>query len=285
MSSTQKTIIKLFAAVFTLLVASCGYSDYPGHPGHKTHTEAYVPAWNTVISDWDPYWDGTYVYTVDYDHQGWMKKGYQFNVKISSYRNTVQGSYPHRPNVFPSGEGFEGATGFAGGTFGSYWVANDTDANAEGGLDNFDQSQPLDSDGNWVEPGLILISTAPEQEVDAYDWDLQSGIKNASKLLSSIIENGGSVNGLTLGVNAISLDNQKFGIDTFNIGFSSKGGQNEILIKNQPTAKNLINTVINNTTNLKKVDVKFHFENGMEVSLPKGLAIMFNHKALAKFAK
>ncbi len=287
MSSMQKKITRLFAAASTtLLVASCGYSDYPGHPAHNTHTEAYVPAWNTVISGYDEYWDGTYVYTVDYNHQKWMKDSYQFDVKITSYRNVVQNSYPHRPDVFPSGAGFEGATGFAGGTFASHWIANDMDADVDGGLDNFDQSQPLDADGNWVEPGLILVSSVPEQEIDAYDWDLQSNIKNASQLLGSIIENGGSINGLNLGLNAVTLNNQKFAIETFNIGFSTNGGgQNEILIKNQPASKSLIKTILANTPDLKKVELKLHFDNGMEVAMPKGLAVMFNHKALAKFAK
>jgi len=285
MSVKQKTLIKLFAGAFTLLAAGCGYSDYPGHPGHKTHTEAYVPAWGTVISGWDADWDGTYVYTVEYDHQKWMKKNYQFDVKITSYRNLVEGSNPHRPNVFPSGAGFEGATGFAGGTFSSYWIAHDMDPNTEGYEDNFDQSQPLDSEGNWIAPGLVLASTAPEQEVDGYDWDLQAGIQNASALLGSIISNGGSINGLNLGVNAISLDGQKHNVDIFNVGFSHNGGQNQVLIKNQPSAKMLINTILENTSDMKPVNLVLHFDNGMDVATPKGLSVMFNHKVLAKFAK
>ena len=285
MSVKQKTLIKLFAGAFTLLAAGCGYSDYPGHPGHKTHTEAYVPAWSTVISGWDADWDGTYVYTVEYDNQTWMKKNYQFDVQIKSYRNTVEGSYPFRRNVFPSGAGFEGATGFSGGVFESYWIANDTDPDNLGFDANFDQSQPLDADGNWIGPGLILGSEAPEQEIDGYDWDLQSGIQNASALLGSIIANGGSINGLSLGVNAISLNGQKHTVDIFNVGFSRNGGQNEILIKNQPSAKMLINTILDNTENMKKVKMVLHFDNGMDVATPKGLAVSFNHKALAKFAK
>ncbi|MGB0494884.1 MAG: hypothetical protein ACPGJI_00910 [Kangiellaceae bacterium] len=285
MSVKRKNLIKLFAGAFTLLAAGCGYSDYSGHPGHTTHTEAYVPAWGTVISDWDEDWDGTYVYTVDYDHQKWMKKNFQFDIKITAYRNEVLNSNISRPNIFPSGAGFEGATGFAGGTYSSYWIAHDMDPNSDGGEANFDQSQPLDADGNWIAPGLILIADAPEQEVDGYDWDLQTGIKNASAMLSSIIANGGSIEGLSLGLNAISLNNQKFNIDTFNVGFSSIKGQNQILIKRQPSAKMMIKTILDNTPDMKRVDLVLHFDNGMDVATPKGLAVMFNHKALAKFAK
>jgi len=284
MSVKHKNLIKLFAGVFTVLASGCGYSDYPGHPGHKTHTEAYVPAWGTVISGWDDDWDGTYVYTVNYDHQKWMKKDYQFNVQIKSYRNTVLGSYPHRPDIFPSGAGFEGATGFAGGVFESYWIANDTDPDNHGFDSNFDQSQPLDDDGNWIGPGLILASTAPEQEVDGYDWDLQSGMQNASALLGSIIENGGSIQDLSLGLNAVSINGQKHAIDTFNVGFSRNGNLNEILIANQPSAKMLINTILENTETMKNVNLVLHFNNGMDVATPKGLAVSFNHDVLAKFA-
>ena len=166
-------------------------------------------------------------------------------------------------------------------------MAGTTGFQGSGPKENISQDVmlPLDSDGNWIAPGIVLGSEEPEQEIDGYDWDLQSGMQNASALLGSIIANGGSFNGLNLGINAVSLNGQKHNIDTFNIGFSRKGSQNEILIKNQPSAKKLINTILENTENMKNVKLVLHFDNGMDVATPKGLAVSFNHKTLAKFAK
>jgi hypothetical protein len=285
MSVKKSTLMNVFAGTLTLLAAGCTYSDYPGHPGHKTYKEAYVPSWGTVISGWDENWDGTYVYTVKYNHQKWMKRNYKFDVKITSYRNPVKNSNPHRPNIFPSGTGFSGATGFSGGTFSPYWVTNDRDPKVVGGMLNMDKSQPLDSQGKWISPGMLLVSDIPKQEVDAYDWDLQSGFKNASQLLGSIIANGGSLENLDLGINALTIGQEKFTITPFTIGFSINGSQNQILIKNQPAAKPLIKVILENTPNMKPVKLVLHFENGMEIATPKGLSVMFNHKALEKFAQ
>lgn len=285
MSTKHKTIIKLFASAFVLMAAGCGYSDYPGHPGHNTDKEAYVPSWGTVISGWGEEYDGTYVYTVGYKNQRWMKPDFQFKAQIKSYRNKVMSSNPHRPNIFPDGDSMEMATGFSGGHFETYWTAFDLDPNADGFEDNFDQSHPLDADGNWIAPGLVLASNVPEQEIDGMDWDLQSTIKNASQLLNTLIANGGSIENLQLGVNALEFNGQKVNIDTFNVSFRSSISNPQIVLQNQPATKSLIKAILANTENLKKVDLKVHFDNGMEFDLPNKVSVAFNHDVLSKFVK
>ena len=285
MSNKHKTIIKLFASAFVLLAAGCGYSDYPGHPGHNTDKEAYVPALSTVISGFGEEYDGSYVYTVRYDNQNWMKNNFKFKAKITGYRNVVTDSYPHRTDIFPDGDGFERATGFAGGKFTRYWTAIDEDPVAEGGLDNFDQSHPLDENGDWISPGLIFIMNVPEQEVDSVDWDLQSTVKNASDLLATLISNGGSLNNLALSVNALELNGQVHNVKPFELLFNSNLGNVQVSLRNQPATQSVVEAILNNTEHLKIVDLKLHFNNGMEVALPKKISLMFNHDVLAKFVK
>lgn len=286
MSMTQNKFVKSFAVLLVLVVTGCGYSDYPGHPGHKTQKEAYVPSMNTVISGWGDEYDGTYVHSVKYNNRNWQKINFNFSVKITSYKNIVTSSYPHRPNIFPDADDFNRATGFSGGDFHKYWIAEDKDPNAVGGLDNFDQSQPLDADGNWIAPGLILTVDAPEQEVDRVDWDLQSSIKNAAGLLNTLVSNKGKVSNLELTINGLELDGQLHSVENFNVGFSTNGmGVSEVLLKKQKSAKNVLNTIIENTEHLEKVDVKLHFTNGMAIALPKSMTIMFNHDVLQKLAK
>lgn len=286
MSMTSNRIVKSFALATVLIASGCGYSDYPGHPGHSTDKEAYVPAWSTVISGFGDEYDGTYVYSVKYDTRGWQRDNYNFKVQITSYRNKVTDSYPHRPNIFPDADGFKYATGFSGGQFGKYWQALDTDANNYGGLDNFDRSHPLDADGNWIEPVLVLVTDTPEQEVDKVDWDLQSVTQNASSILKTMIANGGKVDNLSLNVTGLEFNGSVQKVDAFKLEFSTNGsGQNHIAIRNQPAAKSVIKKILENTQSLKTVDLKLHFDNGMAVALPKGMSIKFNHNALAKLAK
>ncbi|WP_196139565.1 hypothetical protein [Aliikangiella sp. G2MR2-5] len=286
MTVMRKQVIKFASLMTILIVSGCGYSDYPGHPGHKTQNEAYVPAWSTVISGFGDEYDGTYVYSVKYNNRNWQKSNYQFNVEIKSYRNKVGSSYPHRPNVFPDADGFDRATGFAGGTYYPYWTATDQDANIDGGLANFDQTHPLDEDGNWIEPGLILVANAPEQEVDSVDWDLQSSVKSAGELLNSLISNKGKLNNLSFSIKNIELDGAVYPAGGFQFEVSTQtGGFNQFKIVNQPATAQLIKSILDNTQDLKKVELKLHLENGMVVGLPKDLSVRFNHKVLRKLGQ
>ncbi|WP_444995229.1 hypothetical protein [Aliikangiella sp. IMCC44359] len=288
MSSTQikSNKIKLLASASVIFLSSCAYSDYPGHPGHKTANEAYVPSFGTVISGFGDSYDGTYVYSVKYNNRGWQKEDFKFNVKISSYRNIVNDSNPHRPNIFPDADGFNKATGFAGGTFYRYWTAYDQDPENTGGSANFDTSHPLDADGDWIAPALVVAQKVPVQEVDSVDWDLQSSIKNASQLMKSLISNGGSLKNLNLSVNAIGFNDHKVSVEPFALGFDISGlGLNQITIKNQPATKSVMQAILNNTNNLEKVDLTLHFSNGMEFALPNNISVMFNHSVISKLAK
>lgn len=277
---------RVAALSLSLIVAGCGYSDYPGHPGHKTQNEAYVPSLSTVITGFGDEYDGTYVYSVKYNNRGWQNENFNFNVKITSYKNVVTDSYPHRPNIFPDADDFNKATGFAGGDFSRYWIAEDKDPDVVGGLDNFIQTQPLDGDGNWIEPGLILSIDVPEQEVDRVDWDLQSNVTNASEILSNLISNNGKLSNLQLTVNGLEINGRHFKVDDFELGVSSNDiGLGQVSIKKQKSISNLVDTIVNNTENLNRVKLKLHFTNGMAIALPKSISIMFNHSVLKKLAK
>jgi len=272
------------AAVLSL--ASCGYSDYSGQPGHKTQKEAYIPSLTTTITGYGDDYDGTYVYSVNYDNTKWMKKNYAFKSRITSYRNIVVDSNPHRPNVIPDADKFHNSIGFSGGKFKRYWVATDTDPVEDGFLDNFDTSHPLNADGEWIEPMLILTIDTNITEVDRVDYDLQSSVTNASALLRNLVENGGSIKALKLKVNAIELNGAKISVEPYEIGFSiGQMGLNKIALHHQSATKSVVNALLNNSEHLQKVDLKLHFVNGMEVAMPKAFSVMFNHTALKKLVK
>jgi hypothetical protein len=279
----KRTVLAVSAA---LTIASCGYSDYPGKPGHKTQKEAYMPSLTTTITGYGENYDGTYVYSVKYDNTKWMKRNYKFKTQITGYRNIAVNSNPHRPGVVTDADSFHNAKGFSGGKFKRYWVATDTDANEDGGLDNFDQSFPLDENGEWIEPMLLLSLNDSGTEVDKIDSDLQSSVKNASSLISNIVRNGGSLESLKMKVNALEFNGVKVAVDPYEIGFSiGQMGLNKIALQNQASTKSVVNAILNNTQDLKKVDLKLHFANGMEIEMPTSFSIMFNHKALQKLVK
>jgi len=284
MSKTNKNLFRLFAAAFVVVVTGCGFSDYPGHVAHKTDKEAFIPSLTTVIEGFGDEYDGTFVYSVKYDNRKWYPE-LKFKSKLTTYRNKVPNSLPNRPGIVTDANGFEGATGFSGGVFKRYWTAIDTDRDVTTGFANLDQTHPLDADGNWIAPVLVFVFSAPTQEVDTFDWDLQSTIKNASQLLSSLIDNGGALNNLTMSVNAIELNGQKFPVEHYKLTFSTDGtGSNKLILTNQTAVQNLIKIIINNTENLEQVDLKLFFDNGMEIPMPKNMSVIFNHTVLKKLA-
>jgi len=276
----------LLVSTMALIGVGCGYSDYTGHPAHKTQKEAHLNSLSTVVTGYGAEYDGTYVYTARYNNLRWQKQNFSFKNVIKSYRNIVNNSYPTRPGVFVDGDKFNNARGFAGGTFKKYWVATDTDPDTVGGLDNFDQSHPLDDDGNWIEPGLILSIDGGETEIDAFDVDLQSSVKNSSDLLTKLVANGGSLDQVKMAITKIEFDGLPVSVEPYTIDVNVAGFSNvELHIKNQKNSKTLLNTIINNTEHLKPVDISLQFDNGMEFELPKKFQLMFNHNVLSKLAK
>lgn len=277
----------------TLLISSvafigvgCGYSDYTGHPAHKTQKEAHLNSLSTVVSGYGDEYDGTYVYTARYNNLGWQRPNFSFKSVIQTYRNEVNNSYPTRPGVFVDGDKFKNARGFSGGTFKKYWKAVDTDPDNVGGLDNFDTSFPLDDDGNWIEPGLIFSISGGDTEIDAFDVDLQSSVKNSSDLLSKLVANGGSLEQVKMSITGIEFDGLEVSVEPYSFDMNVSGFSNvEFHIKNQKSSKALLNTIINNTQHLKPVDISVKFDNGMEFQIPEKFQLMFNHNVLSKLAK
>ncbi len=284
MLNVHKKILKLSILFFVL--SGCTYTDYPGHPGHKTSEEAFMPTLNLVIAGFGDTYDGTYIYSSEYDNNNWTEDDFESKIKIFSYRNVVTDSYPYRDGVYPTGEDLQHSTGFSGGHFERYWIATDTDPTANGGLDNLDRSQPLDKDGKWISPGMLLVLNKPVTEIDEADWDLQSTVKNASQLISTLVGSGGSLNNLELSVSAIESGGQVMNVDGFGLKVNiSEFGLRGITITNQPATKSLINAILNNTQNMTITDLKLHFKNGMEIALPDHLSVMFNHDVLSTFVK
>lgn len=278
---------KLLPATLTMgLVAltGCGYSDYVGHPGHKTQREAHLSNMSVTIVNYEDDWNGSYVYSARYNNRRWQKPNFKFKNTIQTYRNEVVNSPVSRPGIFVDADRLNRTTGFSGGQYRKYWKAIDRDPNENGLLDNFDKTAPLNADGEWIEPFFILAINEPEVEIDAFDWDLQSQVKNASDLFSSLVKNGGSLNNLKFNISAVKFDHNKVNVDPYQISVDINGTNNlGVLLKNQPSSDALMRAILNNTNDLEPVKLELFFDNGMSVKVPKKFEIAFNHKVVSKF--
>lgn len=276
----------LLISSIALIGVGCGYSDYTGHPAHKTQKEAHLTSLSTVVTGYGAEYDGTYIYTARYNNLRWKSPNFSFKNVIKTYRNIVNNSYPSRSGVFVDGDRFNNARGFSGGTFKKHWKAVDTDPDTVGGIDNFDQSFPLDDEGNWIEPALVVSIDGGETEIDAFNVDLQSTVKNSSDLLTKLVANGGSLDQVKMSITGIEFDGREVNVEPYTIDMNVSGFSNvELHIKNQKNSKALLNTIIDNTQHLKPVEITLQFGNGMEFELPKKFQLMFNHNVLSKLAK
>lgn len=266
------------------IVTGCGYSDYVGHPGHKTQKQAHLNNISVTIVDYEDDWNGSYVYSTKYNNRNWQKPNFQFKNTIQTYRNEVVNSAVSRPGVFVDGDHLNKTTGFSGGQYRKYWKAVDTDQNANGFLDNFDQSAPLNADGEWIEPFFIVALNEPDVEVDAFDWDLQSQVKNATELFNTLVKNGGRLNNLQMNISAVKFGRNKVSVDPYQLSVDMNGTNNlAVLFRNQPSSDSLMQAILDNTNNLEPVKLELFFDNGMSVKIPKKFDVAFNHKVVSKF--
>ncbi|WP_251357948.1 hypothetical protein [Kangiella sp. TOML190] len=282
--SIKKKILPVALAGGVALMAGCGYSDYVGHPGHKTQKEAHLNNIRVTIVEYEDDWNGSYVYSAKYNNRNWQKPNFQFKNTIQTYRNEVVNSAASRPGVFTDADYFNKATGFSGGQYLKYWKAIDTDPDADGFIDNFDQSAPLNADGEWIEPFLIIAIAEPEVEIDSFDWDLQSQVKNATELFNALVQNGGNLNGLELNINAIKFDRNKVDVAPYKISVDINGTNNlGVLFRNQASSDDVMQAILDNTTDLQPVDLELYFDNGMSIKIPEKFKVVFNHKVVSKF--
>lgn len=174
---------------------------------------------------------------------------------------------------------------------------------------NFEQAFTNDKkDNNGTLPAILLCHTAPVEEIDDRDIDLsctppQADINPATPACKSFSQDAfaslddlfkkiwsGSIGAFSAGgggftleatsvtfgsnrvdlANAVVVDMQANGVRPVSIAvdLSSAGGQE------------LIRAILNNTTDKQVVALRFGFRGGMEIPVPIGEKIVFNHEQL-----
>src|SRR5689334_6626571 len=159
----MKHLLSFGFVVFGLVVSGCAITDYEGHAGHQTSSEARL--WGYEISfegTGDAALDGTYSYTVKYNN----KTARDTNLKIITYRNPVVGSFSRDGQIDREGDDIQGRGGILGGKFASYWTVTDPAAGCQ-----FDLNR-IQSHGGAPPPAILLCDVATE-EVDK-DLELQA---------------------------------------------------------------------------------------------------------------
>lgn len=267
----MKRLLLVGFAAMALVATGCAITDYEGHSGHQTSSEARLWGYEVAFSGTgDPALDGTYSYTVKYNN----RTARDTNLRIVTYRNPVIGSFSRDGQVDRDGDDIQGRSGILGGKFASYWTVTDPAAGCQ-----FDLNR-IQSHGGAPPPPILLCDTATE-EVDK-DLELQAPFTSTADLLSQIWS-GALNNGFTLELTGITLGGVNVPLSSplsinarangtrpmqFSIDLSQAGGAS------------LIQGILANTSNRVPVSVGLQFGGGMSLDLPSHTTLAFNHDAL-----
>lgn len=259
-----------FAAMATVSFG-CAITDYEGHSGHQTSSEARL--WGYEISfegTGDPALDGTYSYTVKYNN----RTARDVNMRIVSYRNPVIGSFSRDGQIDRDGDDIQGRSGILGGKFSSYWTVTDPAAGCQ-----FDLNR-IQSHGGAPPPPILLCDTATE-EVDR-DLELQAPFASVGDLLGQIWT-GSLNNGFTLELTGIKLGGVTVPLSSPLSIEARANGTRPIQLAidlSQPGGDALIQAILANTSNRVPVSVGLQFDGGMSLDLPSHTTWAFYHDAL-----
>lgn len=267
----MKRLLLVGFAAMALVSYGCAITDYEGHSGHQTASEARLWGYEIAFSGTgDAALDGTYSYTVKYNN----RTARDTNLRIVSYRNPVVGSFSRDGQVDRDGDDIQGRSGILGGKFAAYWITTDPAAGCQ-----FDLNR-IQSLGGAPPPPILLCDTATE-EVDK-DLELQAAFGSVADLFGQIWS-GSLNNGFTLELTGITLGGVNVPLSSplsinarangtrpmqFSIDLSQAGGAS------------LIQGILANTSNRVPVSVGLQFDGGMTLDLPSHTTLAFNHDAL-----
>lgn len=267
----MKRLVLFGLVAMTLVSYGCAITDYEGHAGHQTASEARL--WGYEISfegTGDPALDGTYSYTVKYDN----RTARDTNLRILNYRNPVIGSFSRDGLIDREGDDIQGRSGILGGKFSSYWTVTDPAAGCQ-----FDLNR-IQSHGGAPPPPILLCDVATE-EVDR-DLELQASFASVGDLIGQIWT-GSLNNGFTLELTAITLGGVNVPLSSPLSIEAKANGTRPIQFSvdlSQAGGASLIQGILANTSNRVPVPVVMQFDGGMSLSLPSHTTLAFNHDAL-----
>ncbi|MFP5286038.1 MAG: hypothetical protein ACLGI9_09900, partial [Thermoanaerobaculia bacterium] len=189
----MKRLLLFGFAAMTLVSFGCAITDYEGHSGHQTASEARLWGYEIAFSGTgSPELDGTYSYTVKYDN----RTARDVNLRIVTYRNPIVGSFSRDGQIDREGDDIQGRRGILGGKFAAYWTTTDPAAGCQ-----FDLNR-IQSHGGAPPPAILLCDVATE-EIDK-DLELQAPFTSVGDLFGRIWS-GALDNGFTLELTGIKL--------------------------------------------------------------------------------
>lgn len=269
----KKMWLSLALIPLALLTFGCAITDYTGFDGHHTAAEAKLFGSEVAFLVGDPNLDGTYSYTVKYDntHPG--------PVTITSYRNPVFSSFSRDGQIDRDGDNVQGRSGTLGGSFGTEWVAVDTDP-TPGNCGFFTN---ITQDKSHGAGPLVSLCMTTNEEIDN-DLELQSSFSSFGDLLANVWS-GNLTGHFTAELTSITLNGVNVPLaQSVSIGAfaNTVGGRPTRLTLDltQPGGKALIQAILNNTQNGVPATVTLNFNGGMSISVPSQYKVLFNHDAL-----
>ncbi len=266
----KRSLAFIGVLVMAVVASGCAITDFDGFAGHQTSAESKLWSQEIAFITGDPAYDGTYAYTVRYDN----RNGRDVNMKIYTYRNTVDSSFSRDGQIDRDGDDVQGRSGILGGKFLPRWTVTDPAADCQ----FFDNN--IQPHGGAPEPLVSLCATTNE-EIDK-DLELQSSFSSLGNLIDQIWSgaiSGGftaELTGIRLGTTNVTLS------QPLSIGAVSNGIRPSRITVDLTGAAGhqLLQAILNNTADGVPVSVRLNFAGGMAIDLPNGTKAAFNHDAL-----
>ena len=266
----MKRLLVFGFAAMALVSFGCALTDYEGHNGHQTASEARL--WGFEISfegSGDAALDGTYSYSVKYNN----RTARDVNLKIVSYRNPVIASFSRDGQIDRDGDDIQGRTGLLGGKFLPQWTTTDPAAGCQ-----FDLNR-IQSHGGAPPPPILACDIAVE-EVDR-DLELQAPFTSVGDFFGQIWS-GALNNGFTLELTGITLNGVNVPLSSPLSINAKANGVRPVQFRidlSQPGGDALIQAILANTSHRVPTSVGLQFDGGMSLDLPGQTTLAFNHDA------
>lgn len=292
--------IEVFPCLLILLSQlGCAITDYSPWPGHKTQGEAKLVFQEIAFTGLDQSLDGTYAYSVNYDHSS-IPIGAFPRITITSWHNNGGTIVPNALG-WPNGtalppafnpDGLADRTGNLNGEFGSFFfippwskdakwgkffVSVDTDGDCQ-----FFANVKQDFSGSPLGPALAECLDAPLEEVGDI-VELES-FKSLDDLLGRIWD-GSLASSFTLSVTSVSLNGAEHQmINPFSVSMKTTGLRPSTVAMDFRTAagKELLQSVLNGTVDKAPTSISLSFAGGLRFNFPSSLKVAFNHAVIRR---
>jgi len=282
-----------------ILSFGCAITDYSPWPGHKTQGEAKLLFQEIAFTGVDQKLDGTYAYSVSYDHSN-IPIGAFPTITINSYHNNGGIIVPDSTG-WPNGtalppafnpDGIADRLGNLSGEYGSYFffppwtkdqkwgkffVSVDTDGDCQ-----FFNNVKQDLSGSSTGPGLALCFNAPSEEVG--DIVELEDFKSLDALFGRIWA-GSLGNAFTMSLTAISFNGSEHKmVSPLSLAMKSTGMRPSTLAIDFRTSagKELLQSILNGTVDRAPTSISLSFSGGLKFNLPASWQVAFNHSTIRK---